>query len=161
MSTTTTEATNREPLVRMATGAPAAPTPTDHSTAYPGGGASKNIMAVASPNFQRAQSPEQHENRGIDPKHRGYTLKTLMAAPPSLFRGWHFRAPSAHPRDPESDGFLAYAAKKKVEAGDGAHATTHAVALVYSRRCLSAGRCVTCCVIPISSNENKNNTWGL
>ena len=36
---TTTDAINREPL-RMATGAPAVPTPTDHSTAYPGGGAS-------------------------------------------------------------------------------------------------------------------------
>ena len=48
-----------------------------------------------------------------------------------MFRGWHFSAPSAHARDAESDSFRACASKKK-EAGGGAHATTHAVALVCS-----------------------------
>ena len=70
-TTTTDDATNRQPL-RMATGAPAAPTPTDHSTAYPGGGVSKKIMEVAIAFIQTARSPKQHENRGIEPKHRGY-----------------------------------------------------------------------------------------
>ena len=156
---TAAEAINREPQ-RMTTGVPAAPTLTDHSTAFPGGGASIKFMAVASPTFQPSRSPKQHENRGIDPKHEDM-LKTSIAVPPALFRGCHFRALSSHPRDPESESFLASAAREKKVAGGGAHATTHAVALVYSRRCLSAGRCVTCCVIPISSNKNKNNTWGL
>ena len=70
-------------------------------------------MAVAIAIFQTARSPKQHEKRRIDPKHRGYTLKTSITAPPSLFRGWHFRARSAHARDAESDSFLACAAKKK------------------------------------------------
>ena len=40
LSTTTPEAINREPQ-RVATGETAAHKPIDHSTAYPGGGASK------------------------------------------------------------------------------------------------------------------------
>ena len=102
LSTTTSDAINREPL-RMAIVAPAALTPTDHSTAYPGGGASKKNMAVAIAFFQTAREPRDR------PKHRGYA----QAAPPSLFRGWHFRAPSAHAGDAESDSFLPCAAKKK------------------------------------------------
>ena len=47
LSATATKAINREPQ-RVATGATAALTATDHSTAYPAGGASKKIMAVAS-----------------------------------------------------------------------------------------------------------------
>ena len=71
LSTTTTDAIDREPL-RMATGAPSAPTTTDHITSYPGGGASKKKTAVAIAIFQTARSPKQHENRGVDPKHRRY-----------------------------------------------------------------------------------------
>ena len=123
LSTTTADAINREPL-RMATGAPAAPTPADHNTAYPGGGASKNTMAVAIAIFRTARSPKQHENRGIEPKH--------------------------HARGAKNDSFLACAAKKRKEAGGGAHAMTHAVALVCSRRCLSPGRYVKRCVFPVS-----------
>ena len=111
LSTTTTDAINREPL-RMPTGAPAAPTPTDHRTAYPGGGASTRIMAVAIAIFQTARSPKQHENRGSTQSTED-ALKTSIATPPSLFRGWHFRAPSAHTRDAESGGFRACAVKKK------------------------------------------------
>ena len=73
----------------MATGAPAAPTPTGHSTAYPGGGASKKIMAVAIATFQAARSPIHYENRGIDPKHRGYAQDfdsfTAVAVPRVAF----------------------------------------------------------------------------
>ena len=49
---TTTEAIKHEPQ-REATEATAAPTPTDHSTAYPGGGASKKIMADTSQLFNQ------------------------------------------------------------------------------------------------------------
>ncbi|CAN0507824.1 unnamed protein product, partial [Laminaria digitata] len=41
------------------------------------------------------------------------TLKTSIAASPLLFHAWRFRLPSAHPRDPESDSFLACASKKQ------------------------------------------------
>ena len=68
--TTPNEAINREPH-RVATGATAAPTDTDHSRAYPGGGSSKKIMAVASTTFPPARSAKRDENQAIDPKHRG------------------------------------------------------------------------------------------
>ena len=70
LSMITTEATNREPQ-RVVTGATAAITATDHITAYPGGGASKQIM-VAIATFGTARPPKLHENRRIDPKHRRY-----------------------------------------------------------------------------------------
>ena len=65
-----TETIKREPQ-REATWITAVPTPTDHSTAYPDGGASKKIIVVASPVFQPAPSVKRHENRNIDPKHGG------------------------------------------------------------------------------------------
>ena len=37
----------------------------------------------------------------------------MIAASPSLFRVWRFRASSAHPKEAESDSFLAFAAKTK------------------------------------------------
>ena len=49
----------------------AGPARTDHNTAYPGGGASKQIM-VAIATFGTARPPKLHENRRIDPKHRRY-----------------------------------------------------------------------------------------
>ena len=49
----------------------AGPARTDHNTAYPGGGASKQIM-VAIATFGTARPPKPHENRRIDPKHRRY-----------------------------------------------------------------------------------------
>ena len=81
------------------------------------------------PFFQPARSPEQHQNRGIDPKHED-TLRISIAVPPSRFRGWYFRAPSAHPRKLPS---LRRNKEKRLAA---AHVTTHAVALVYT-----PGRC--------------------
>ena len=70
LSTTPNETINREPH-RVATGATAAPTDTDHGTAYPGGGSSKKIMAVAITISPPARSAKRDENQGIDPKHRG------------------------------------------------------------------------------------------
>ena len=70
-SMTTSESIKRKPQPE-ATEATAVPRPTGHSTAYAGGGASKKIMAVASPFFQPVRSVKRHENRGIDPKRRGY-----------------------------------------------------------------------------------------
>ena len=45
--------------------------------------------------------------------HTEDTLKPSIAASPSLFRAWPFRAPSARPRDPERYSFLACAGKNK------------------------------------------------
>ena len=53
---------------RVATRTTAALTATDHSTAYPGGGASKTIMAVASPILPPARSAKCHDNQSKRPK---------------------------------------------------------------------------------------------
>ena len=110
-SVTTIEAIKREPQ-RETTGAIAAPTPTDHSISYPGRGASKIIMAAASPIFRPARSANNHENLANEQKTED-TLETSIAASPLLFRTWRLRASSAHPRHPESDSFLSCATKKK------------------------------------------------
>ena len=90
LSTTTNEAINRE-LQRVATGATAAPTDTDHSTAYPGGGSSNKIMAVASTTFPRARSAKRDENQAIDPKYRGkaqdFDSFIAVAVPCVAFKG--------------------------------------------------------------------------
>ena len=65
-STTAIDAIKREPQ-REATGATAAPAPIDHRISYPGGGASKNIMA-AIPIFQPGRSAKPHESRLNEPK---------------------------------------------------------------------------------------------
>ena len=110
LSTITNEAINRE-LQRVATGATAAPTDTDHSTAYPGGGSSNKIMAVASTTFPRARSAKRDENQAIDPKYRG-KYQDFDSCTPSRIRAWRLRASSAHSREAESDNFLSCAAKK-------------------------------------------------
>ena len=69
LSTIPNEAINREPQ-RVATWATAAPTDTDHRTAYLGG-SSKKIMAVASTVFPPGRSVKRDENQAIDPKYRG------------------------------------------------------------------------------------------
>ena len=66
-STTTTEGINRDPR-RVTTGATATLTATDHSTAYPGGGASNKFMAVASPILPPARSAKCHVNHAKRPK---------------------------------------------------------------------------------------------
>ena len=69
ISTITTEAINREPQ-RVTTGATAVLTATDHRTAYPGGGASNKIMAVASPILTPARSPNATTSKRSDRKHK-------------------------------------------------------------------------------------------
>ena len=59
-------------LKREATGAIAAPMPTDHITSYPGGGVSKIFMAAASPNFRPARSANNHEHRANEQNKGGY-----------------------------------------------------------------------------------------
>ena len=111
-SVTTIEAIKREPQ-REGTGPIAAPTPTDHRMSYPGGGASKVIMAAATPHFfglldrPIITKPEQTSKKTED------TLETSITASPLLFRTWRLRAPSAHTRHPESDSFLSCATKRK------------------------------------------------
>ena len=61
----------------------------------------------------------------------------MIAASPSLFHAWRTRASSAHPREAESDSSLARVAK--TEACGGAHATMHAVALIYKNVVVSQG----------------------
>ena len=120
----------------------AAPAPTDRRTLYPDVGASEKIMAAASPIFQPPRSAKLHENRRNERKTRVFVLNNFIASSPSLLRARRFEAPSARPRDPEGDGFQAWA--EKGEAGSGAHATTQAVALVYSPRCSSQVSRVLC-----------------
>ena len=121
----TTETIQREPQ-REGTGVTAVPTPTDNIAAYPGGDASKQIIVVASPIFQPARSVKRHENRVIDRKYGGYTQDfdscIAVAVPRVVFWG---------PSNPDSDSFLACAAQNFNDAGGGAHAATHAFALVY------------------------------
>ena len=67
LSTATIDAIDRGPL-GMVTGAPAAPKPTNRSTAHPGVEASKKKM-VAVAVFETAHLPNSTKNREIDPGH--------------------------------------------------------------------------------------------
>ena len=120
------EAINRE-LQRVATGATAAPTDTYHSTAYPGGGSSEKIMAVASTIFPPARSAKRDENQAIGPKDsvKSQDVDSCIAVADPCVVG-----SSAHSREAETDCFLACAAQKKREDVGGEHATMHAVALI-------------------------------
>ena len=62
--------------------------------------------------FQPARSAKPHENRATT-QHTEDALKTSIGVSPSLFRAWRFNAPSAHPREAESDSFLACGANQK------------------------------------------------
>ena len=92
LSTIPNEAIDRESQ-RVATGATAAPTDTDRSIAYPGGGSSKKIMAVASTIFPPARSAKRDENQAIDPKYRGkaqdFESCIAVAVPCVAFKGFH------------------------------------------------------------------------
>ena len=69
-------------------------------------------MAVASPILLPARSANCHDNQAKLPKTQGI-VHSMIATSPSLFRAWRFWASSAHPREAESDSFLACAAKTK------------------------------------------------
>lgn len=102
-SITTIEATTREPQ-REATGKISAPSPAEHTTAYPSGGASSLIVADSTTTIQPDRCADPRKSRLIITKHQD-TLKTSIAPTPSLFRCWRIRHPFAHPRYPESDSF--------------------------------------------------------
>ena len=91
LSTTPAEAINREPQ-RGATETTAAPTDTDHSTAYPGGDSSIKIMAVASTISPPARSAKRDENQAMDPKHGGkaqdFDSYIAAAVPCVAFKGF-------------------------------------------------------------------------
>ena len=84
----------------------------------------------------------------------------MVAASPSLSRAWCFRASSAHPIEAESYCFLARAGKTKAEACGGAHATMHAVALIYNR-VVSRGLREMLSVFPIGKKHRQyvRNAW--
>ena len=96
-SVTTIEAIKCEPQ-REVTRAIAAPTLTHHSTSYPGGGTSKVIMALAIPFFRPARLAKNHENPANEQKNGGYARDLDSCITVLLFRTWHLRASSAHPR---------------------------------------------------------------
>ena len=110
LSTIPNEAINREPQ-RAATGATAAPTDTDHSTACPAVAPQKKSWR------SQAQFSHQLDRPGATRNKRSTQtqekLKTSIAASPSLSRAWGLRASTAHSRKAESDSFPACAAKKK------------------------------------------------
>ena len=104
LSTITTEAINREPH-RVATGATAALTATDHSTAYPGGGASKKNMAVSISILPPARSAKGHCNQANRPKTKRIAQDfddICISVAVLCVAIW---ASFAHPREAESDSF--------------------------------------------------------
>ena len=82
------------------------------STAYPGGGAPKKSWRSQTRFFRQYDRPHSTRTEGSTQNTKD-TLETSIATPPSPLRGWHFRAPSAHARDAESDSFLACDAENK------------------------------------------------
>ena len=106
------------------------------------------------PFFNQLARPSRTKTDPTSQKHE-YLFKSSIASSPSLLRVRRFDTPSAHPRDPGGGGFLASDGQRKERLA--ADAPPQAVALVYPRRCSLAGRCVTCCAIPLSpclKNEN-------
>ena len=142
------EAIDREPPLRVAPGATAAPTDTDHSTAYPGGGSSRKIMAVARTIFPPARSAKRYTRTMRSTQSTEDNFKTSIAASPSLTRARRLRASSAHSREAESDRFLACAAEKnrccRRRARDDARRRSHLLPSVLT------GCSVNCCFFPVS-----------
>ena len=74
--------------------------------------APKKNTAAASPIFLPARSATITKTEQTSKK-TGNALEAPIAASPMLFRAWRLRAPSAQPRDPESESFLSCATKRK------------------------------------------------
>ena len=131
----------------------------NHSTAYPGGCASKKIMAVASPILPPARLAKCHDNQPKRPKTQELKA-SMIAASPSLFRAWRFWASSAHPREDESDSFLACAAKAKQRLA-AAHTRPCTPSLSSTNVAVSLGlREMLHYIIPIAKKEkNIDNTY--
>ena len=79
----------------------------------------------------------------------------MIAASPSLFRAWRFWASSAHPREAESDSFLACAAKTKQRL---AAAGTRPCTLSLSSTIVVVSR-VLREILRYSDRENIDNTY--
>ena len=78
--------------------------------------------------------PSATTTKRSDRKDKGSLKASMIAASPSLFSAWRFWASSAYPKEAESDGWLpSLRRQNKTEACGGAHATMHAVALIYQR----------------------------
>ena len=110
LSTTPNEAINREPQ-RVTTGATTAPTDTDHSTAYPGGGSSNKSWLSQVQFFHQLDRPSATRTKRST-QNTEKKLKTSIAASPSLSRAWRLRASFAHSREAESDSFLTCPSKQ-------------------------------------------------
>ena len=127
----------------------------DHSTAYPGGGASKKSLRSLAPFCPQLDRPSATTNKRSDRKHRGWLKTSMIAASPSLFRAWRFWAPSAHPREAESDSFLTCAAKIKQRL---AAAGTRPCTLSLSSTIVVVSR-VLREILRYSDRENIDNTY--
>ena len=110
-SSTTIEAITREPQ-RGATGAIATPTPADHRIPYLAVLAENISWRPQSQFFNHVARPSRTKTGPTSQKHE-YSLKGSLASSTSLLRARRFWASFAHPRDPEGDSFLAWAAKAK------------------------------------------------
>lgn len=80
-------------------------------------------MADIQPNFPTRSIGQAPRGPSDRPETRKKKLGTMQSASASLSRVWRLRASSAHPREAESDSFLASAAKIKQRLSGGVHVT--------------------------------------
>ena len=104
--------------------------------------------------------PSATTNKRSDRKHRGWLKTSMIAAPPSLFRARRFWAPSAHPREAESDSFLTCATKTKQRlAAARTRPCTPSLSSIHSSEVVSP----VLCEMRYSDREKKTlkirNTW--
>ena len=136
----------------------------DHSTAYPGGDASKKIIAVTSPILLPTLSAKCHDKQAKRPKAQrmaqNFDDSCIVVAVPCVA----FLSPSAHPREAESDSFLTCAAKTKQRL---AVAGTRPCTLSLSSTIVGVNR-VLREILRYSDRKNidntyliRNNTWFL
>ena len=123
-----------------------------HSTTYPGGGARKKSLRSLAQFCPQLDRPSATTNKRSDRKHRGWLKTSMIAASPSLFRAWRFWAPSAHPREAESDSFLTCAARTK-----------QGLAAAGTRPCTPS---LSCTIVVVSRvlreilrYSDRENTW--
>ena len=127
---------------------------TDHSTAYPGGGASKKSWRSQAQFCHQLDRPSATTSKRSDRKHKGINQDfddscIAVAVPCVAF----FELP------PPTQKRLRV---NKTEACGGEDATMLVVALVYNQSCLSTGGSERSCVIPIGKKHwqyVRNNTW--
>ena len=95
-SVTTMEVIKREPQTEV-TGAIVEPTPTNHRTSYPGGGASKVIRAAPMPFFRPARSANNPESRANERNYGRYARDLnycITAAVPPVALERFLRSPN-------------------------------------------------------------------